>query len=223
MGNVAGMAMQFLISSLQGELFAEILSEWPPYVLHHGGQVEYRQQSYRFFHVPRHDILLFTGDYNPVTETTRLYTLCEQVLKVATELGAKRLFSIGAAHRDRVYLEPRIFVASNSPKLFEWLTSQNVAPLEGEGQITGFNGLIVGMAGQVGVESACLLGEIDDPRVIQPRTVKNLVSTLARILNLPPFDTSSLDEEEKRKRAAIGEIEYWRRLSRSLGESAGIA
>jgi proteasome assembly chaperone (PAC2) family protein len=223
MGNVAGMGMDFLISSLRGELFAEILSEWPPFISHRGGQVEYHQQTYKFFHVPHHDVILFTGDYNPVTESTRLYTLCEQVLAVVSDLGVKRLFSIGAAQREKVVFEPRVFVASNSRRLIDQLASQNVAQLEGDGQITGFNGLIIGLASQIGVESACLLGEIDNPRIIQPRTVKNIVSTLARILQIPPIDTSALDEEEKKKESAVNEMEYWRRLSRSVSDSAGIA
>jgi predicted ATP-grasp superfamily ATP-dependent carboligase len=49
------------------------------------------------------------------------------------------------------------------------LKKYGVTVLRGEGQITGFNGLILGLAKERGIDAMFILDEIDNPNMIQSK------------------------------------------------------
>src|SRR3989337_267140 len=118
---------------------------------------------------------------------------------MAGRMNVKRLFSIGAALRPTSSAEPKVFGAVNNEQILDDVKNHGLVMLEGEGQITGFNGLILGIAKEQGVDAVCILGEIDNPGVIQPKAAQNILQLLINMLNQKPFNMDELDEEEKRK------------------------
>lgn len=207
MGNVAGLCISTLVKGLNAELFAEIYAYWPPYVTYRDSIIEYKQSTYRFYTSSMDDLVIFGGDFNP-TDPRRLYEVCYEVVNMAQRLSVKRLYTVGAALRPSVGAEPRVYGAVNSTSLLDTLKEHNLLILEGEGQITGFNGLILGIAMERGLDAICILGEIDNPEMIQPRTAKRVLERLLDVSKIRTFDMSELDEEERRKRFMEEQLRY---------------
>jgi hypothetical protein len=221
MGNVAGIGLSYLIKKLNAKLFAEIYSYWPPFVSYKNGVVEYTQSTYKFHYLDNENLLIFSGDFNP-TDPRRLYEICYEVVRMAGRMNVRRLYSIGAALRPASSAEPKVFGAVNNEQILDDVKKQGVVMLEGEGQITGFNGLILGIAKEQGVDAVCILGEIDNPGVIQPKAAQNILKLLINMLNIKPFSMDELDEEEKRKQFMEQQMGYLERVM-ERGEPPGIA
>ncbi|HYY66036.1 MAG TPA: PAC2 family protein [Nitrososphaeraceae archaeon] len=224
MGNVAGIGISFLAKKLNAKLFAEIYSYWPPYVIYNDGVIDYSQASYKFYFVADHNIVIFTGDFSP-TDPRRLYEICYEVLKMAERMDVKILYSIGAALRQvnsSTSVKKVVYCAVNRPEILDAIKKSDVTVLQGEGQITGFNGLIIGLAKERGMDAMCLLGEIDNPNMIQPKAAQAILQILIKILGISSIDMSELEEEEKRKMFMEQQMNYLEKVVEH-GEPPGIA
>jgi uncharacterized protein len=223
MGNVAGIGVGYLAKKLQAKVFAEIYSYWPPNVTYKNGVIDYSQASYKFYSVDESNLIIFAGDFNPA-DPRRLYEICYEVLQMADRMDAKMLYSIGAALRQVASSETRVFAGANRHEILEMLPikESGATILQGEGQITGFNGLVLGLAKERGIDGVCLLGEIDNPNIIQPKAAQTILSVLTKILGLNDISMAELDEEEKRKKFMEQQMNY---LQNTLerGEPPGIA
>lgn len=208
MGNVAGLCLNFLVKKINTKIFAEIYSFWPPSVTYKKGIVNYVQSSYKFYENTEYNIIFFTGDFNP-SDPRRLYELCYEVLKIAEMFNVKILYSVGASLKPINTIEKLVYGAVNKPEMFNLLDKLNLQILEDEGQITGFNGLILGIAQEFNLDGICLLGEIDNPNVIQPKTSQAILKVLLKIINLSFIDLSELEEEEKRKKFMEKQMNYF--------------
>lgn len=207
MGNVAGIGVDFLVKKLKAKLFAELYAYWPPAVSYDAGLIKYDQSSYKFYYSKKENLIIFSGEFNP-SDPRRLYEICYEVIDMAKKLKVRTLFSIGAALRQPNPAEPKIFGATTSTKLLNQLKKQKMNLLDGKGQITGFNGLILGIAQEKNLDSICILGEIDNPNVIQPKTAQMILFSLLEFLEIPPFDMKELEEEEKRKKFMEQQMNY---------------
>jgi len=213
MGNVAGIGLDFLVKKLKTKLFAELYAFWPPAVSYEGGLVKYNQSSYKFHYSEKENLVIFSGEFNP-SDPRRLYEICYEAVDMAKKLKVGTLFSIGAALRQPSPTEPKIFGTTTSTKLLDLLKKQKITLLDGKGQITGFNGLILGIAKEKNIDSICILGEIDNPNVIQPKTAQMILSTLFELLKITPLDMKDLEEEEKRKKFMEQQMNYMDSLMR---------
>jgi hypothetical protein len=221
MGNVAGIGVGYMIKKLNTKLFAEIYSYWPPFVSYKNGVIEYNQSSYKFYYLEQENLLIFNGEFNP-TDPRRLYEICYEVVQMAERMKVKRLYTIGAALRQASSDEPKVFGAVNNEQLLEHVKNSGITMLEGEGQITGFNGLILGIAKERGLDATCILGEIDNPNIVQPKAAQNILKVLIDMLGIKPFNMSELDEEEKRKQFMEQQMTYLENVM-ERGEPPGIA
>lgn len=219
MGNVAGIGLAYLAKKLDARMFAELYSYWPPFVSYKDGIVDYKQASYRFYAVEASNLLIFAGDFNPA-DPRRLYEVCYEALDMAGRMNAKELYSIGAALRQAT--GDKVYAAANNPAMAAQLTKAGAEMLQGEGQISGFNGLIMGFAKERNLDAACLLGEIDNPNIIQPRAAQSILQVLLKVLNLPAFDMAQLDDEERRKKFMEQQVGYLEK-SMEKGGPPGIA
>ncbi len=213
MGNVAGIGMDFLVRKLKAKLFAEIYAYWPPAVSYNEGLLKYEQSSYKFHYSPKENLVLFSGEFNP-SDPRRLYELCYEVVGMAKKLKVSTLYSIGAALRQPAPTEPRLFGATSTQKNLELLKKEKLNLLAGKGQITGFNGLVLGIAKEKQLDSICILSEIDNPNIIQPKAAKFILDKLLHILQIKPLDTAELEEEEKRKQFMEQQMSYMSGLAR---------
>ncbi len=207
MGNVAGIGMDFLIKKLKAKLFAEIYAFWPPAISYENGLIGYDQSSYKFHYSQKENLILFSGEFNP-SDPRRLYELCYEVVGMAKKLRVNTMYSIGAALKQPTPSEPKVFATATSTKLLDILKKEKIQILPYKGQITGFNGLVLGIAKEKDLQSICILGEIDNPNVIQPKTTEIILAKLLQLLKIKPLDMKELEEEEKRKQFMGQKINY---------------
>ncbi|MDR4512386.1 MAG: PAC2 family protein [Nitrososphaeraceae archaeon] len=213
MGNVAGLCQKLLLDKIETKLFAEIFAFWPNFVTYKNGLINYTQSSYKFYANTKYNIIIFTGDFNP-SDPRRLYEICYEVVKIAKLFNVKTLYSFGASLKPVNTIEKVVYVAVNKINLIKSLENQKIQVLDDVGQITGFNGLILGIAQEHNLDGICILGEIDNPNVIQPKTAQEILKVLLRILNLSFIDLSDLDEEEKRKKFMEQQMNYFSNIIR---------
>ncbi|MDE1763080.1 MAG: PAC2 family protein [Thaumarchaeota archaeon] len=213
MGNVAGIGMDFLVKKLKAKLFAEIYAFWPPAVSYDQGLIKYEQSSYKFHYSQKENLVFFSGEFNP-SDPRRLYELCYEVVNMAKKLRVSTLYSIGAALRQPTPGEPKLFAVTTTSKHLGVLKKEKLELLNGKGQITGFNGLIMGIAKEKQLDSTCILSEIDNPDVIQPKSAQLVLEKLLQVLDLKPLDMKELEEEEKRKQFMEQQINYVNGLAR---------
>ena len=213
MGNVAGIGMEFLVKKLKAKLFAEIYAFWPPAVSYEQGLIKYDQSTYKFHYLQKENLVFFSGEFNP-SDPRRLYELCYEVVGMAKKLKVSTLYSIGAALRQPSPAEPKLFAATTTQKHLSLLKKKKLELLNTQGQITGFNGLVLGIAKEKHLDSICILGEIDNPNVIQPRSAQLILAKLLQVLDLGPLDMKELEDEEKRKQFMEQQMSYMSGLAK---------
>jgi len=168
-------------------------------------------RSHFYYKTTKHkDIIVFIGDEQPSAEGSKYaegqkaYQTANMVLDVAERFGCRRIYTSGAAVAlSHHTMKPRVWAVTSSPDLFKEVSSQNntifMSEVEGrnkQGNITGLNGLLLGVAKSRGFESICLMGEIPDyltgiPFPF-PLASKSVLEVLTSILGID-IDYSSLN------------------------------
>ncbi len=196
MGNVGGIAAAYLIEELRMEPIAEILDYMPPYVLHKNSLIEFERFSFKLYWGGR-DFAVFTGFYQP-QDPHILYELCNDLLDLAVNLGVRRIYTLGAAHTGISTPEPKVFYVVTDARLSDEIESYGAQQMRGEGYITGFNGLLLGLAAQRNIEGVCFLGEIERPDIAQPKASIEVLKRLSVALKIEPLDYTKLEEQAKK-------------------------
>jgi proteasome assembly chaperone (PAC2) family protein len=154
---------------------------------------------------------LFIGEEQPVeggrayAEGAKAYRMANLVLDVAIKFGCKRVYTSGAAvapiHHS---VKPKVWAVPNSKDLLgeiknigNTILMSEIEERGGQGNITGLNGLLLGVARKRGLDAICLMGEI--PVYLQsfpfpyPKASKSVLEALTAATGID-VETSSLDE-----------------------------
>ncbi|HJU58647.1 MAG TPA: PAC2 family protein [Nitrososphaeraceae archaeon] len=139
------------------------------------------------------DLLLLTGDSQPVVPGSE-YILSEQLLDLITKFKISNIFSLASYVTGTFVNEPKIFGTATNPDIVKSFRSFNISTLD-NGNITGMNGLILGLGKLRGIEGICLLGETSG-YVIDAKASKNLLEILNKVLGIK----INMDEMNKRSK-----------------------
>ena len=209
------------VDNLRQQIEAEELGEIEPWdyfypskviirasVLH---DLEFPTSKFYYKKLADRDLMLFIGEEQPsghgrmYAEGGKAYEMANQVLDVAEKFGCCRIYTSGAAvaltHHS---MRPRVWaVATDNKLLAEMKGHANtllMSEVEGRGDIgniTGLNGLLIGVAKKRGFEGVCLMGEIPDylSRVPfpYPKASQSVLEMFAVILGIS-VDMSALDD-----------------------------
>jgi proteasome assembly chaperone (PAC2) family protein len=151
------------------------------------------------------DILFFIGDQQPVGG--KEYQLSEALLNFAGSLGVKRVVTAAAMPTAiNHYQDSRVWVTATHKELLSELSPYCDRVLR-EGQISGMNGLLLGVAKQMGMEGFCLLGEIPfyTTEIENPKASKAVLDVLDKVLGLE----ISLGELEELANQTEKEIDHY--------------
>jgi hypothetical protein len=212
-GNVGIMAVDMLRRSIAAEELGEIESWeffYPRRVVIRDGELldlEFPANKFYFKKGEKRDLLFFIGEEQPsdrggvYAEGTMAYKMANLVLDVAQKFGCQRIYTSGAAvapihHTTR----SRVWVVPNSEHLLDEVKGyentvlmSEVEGRDGQGNITGLNGLLLGVAKKRGLEAICVMGEI--PIYIHgfpipyPKGSKAVLEVLSAALNITmPMD-----------------------------------
>ena len=220
-GNIGIIAVNTLKGVLRAEEFGEIESWdffYPKKVSIRDGlleDLEFPGNKFYYQRIEKRDLIFFIGEEQP-SEGGRMYAsgekayqLANLVLDVGLKFGCQRVYTSGACvspiHHQ---VKPRVCGVVSSEKLREEIKSyQNIILMselggrgEGEGIITGLNGLLLGVAKARGMEGICLMGEIPDwlsgASFPYPKASKSVLEVFAEILGVG-MDFSFLDKMER--------------------------
>ena len=94
-------------------------------------------------------MIIFTGDFNPA-DPSRLYEIAYEVIRMAEKLNINIIYSMGASSKQNMISTPinnPIYIVTNNRDILERTKEyNNLITYNGQGQILGFNGLILGLA-----------------------------------------------------------------------------
>lgn len=165
MGQVAISAGYYLISKLD----MHALAEFSPRELFDVDHVEVKQGLIKSGRLPRsrfflwrdprqeRDLVVFIGEAQPPIGR---YMFCRRMLDFAQQLGVQRVFTFAAMGTQmRPEHSSRVFAAATDEQTLEELKQLEIEVLQ-EGQIGGLNGVLLGVAAELGLRGGCLLGEI---------------------------------------------------------------
>jgi proteasome assembly chaperone (PAC2) family protein len=207
-GNIGIIAVDTLRNMLEAEELGEI-EPWdffyPRKVLIRNGELkdlEFPSSKFYFKRTGEKDLLFFIGEEQPAdggrtyAEGKKAYQMANLVLDVAQRFGCQRVYTSGAAvapihHTAR----PKVWAVPNNKGLIsEIKTYENTILMSeiegrgGQGNITGLNGLLLGVARKRGIEAICIMGEI--PVYLQgfpfpyPKASKSVLEVLTSALGI---------------------------------------
>ena len=179
-GNIGIIAVDILRRTMAAEEFGEI-EPWdlfyPRKVVIKDGELkdlEFPSNKFYFKRTEKKDVVFFIGEEQPsdgmkaYAEGTKAYRMANLVLDVALKFGCQRVYTSGAAvapihHTSR----SRVWVVPNREDLIDEVRSyentvlmSDIEGRDGQGNITGLNGLLLGVARKRGLEAMCMMGEV---------------------------------------------------------------
>ncbi|MHC1578237.1 MAG: PAC2 family protein [Dehalococcoidia bacterium] len=228
-GNIGIIAVDTLRGVLGAEEFGEI-EPWdffyPRRVLIRKGileHVEFPGSKFYFKRIDGKDVLFFIGEEQPTEQGTmyaeggKAYRMANLVVDVAEKFKCRRVYTSGAAvslvHHTT---KPRVWAVPNSESLISeirrygnTILMSDIEGRGGHGNITGLNGLLLGVAKKRGFEAICLMGEI--PVYLQglplsyPKASKSVLEVLTHSLGIGA-NLDSLDELDQKVQQKIEEF-----------------
>lgn len=212
MGHVAISAGYYLMAKLGMHLFAEFSAqdlfdvefvEVKNGLIHPG-----RLPRSRFFAwrdpSGRHDLIVFIGEAQPPTGK---FAFCRGLMEIAEQLGVTKVFTFAAMatpmHPAR---DSQVFAAAIDGETLDRLKELDLQILE-DGQISGQNGVMLGVAAERNLQGACLLGEM--PQIFAqlpfPKASRAVLEVFARIAEID-LDFSELNAQVQEVEAKLQEL-----------------
>ncbi|MCL0050967.1 PAC2 family protein [Dehalococcoidia bacterium] len=208
-GNIGLIAADTLRGALNAQLFAEV-EPWDFFYPHavsiRGGELkdlEFPACRFYFKRLGHKDLIFFVGEQQP-GGGRKGYEMASLVLDVASLQGCERIYTAAAAVAPIHHtMKPRVWVVPNTEELVSEvrrypniILMSDIEGRGGEGNITGLNGLLLGVARKRGLKGICLLGEmpvyISQFPTPYPEASKSILEVLSHNLGIR-IDLSTLE------------------------------
>jgi len=212
MGHVATSSGYYLLAKLGMQL----LAEFAPGALFDVEHVEVKDGLIRMGQLPRsrffswtdpqgrHDLIVFIGEAQPPSGK---HAFCRQVIEYARGLGVERVFTFAAmATAMHPEHDARVFGAATDDESLAELKRLDLQLLE-DGHIGGLNGVLLGVAAEIGLRGTCLLGEM--PHIFAqlpfPKAALAVLKVFTTIANIE-LDFSELSQQARLVDQELGKI-----------------
>jgi len=203
MGEVAYRSALFLKEVLGFKLFAKLEAQdffKPAAVFVEEGVIDTPKTPAGFFYYYQAknapEIILFLGEAQPPLEYAEALSLA--VINFVKSYKVKFVFTFAAKPEAIDHKSPsRVWAAATHKEEIENFKRFNVSALA-EGQISGLNGIILGVAKKMGLRGVCLLGEIPfyTVQVENPKAIASILEVFSKYLKLD-LNLSSIVERSK--------------------------
>lgn len=192
MGDVAIKAALYLKEKLAAEEFAEMGAGdffHPSGIWIDNGAIAIPQRPSGKFYFAKNktgsrDVVIFISDSQPFIE--KGYDYAHRIIDFAKSLKIKMVYTFAAMPLPIEHTQlPQVHAAATKKEILEELERLNLKMMLA-GQISGLNGLILGVAKENGLDGACLLGEIPlyTIQIENPLASKAVLSVLSQLLGL---------------------------------------
>jgi proteasome assembly chaperone (PAC2) family protein len=179
-GNIGVIAVDILRRAMASEELGEI-EPWdffyPRKVSIRDGELkelEFPSSKFYFKKTSKKDVVFFIAEEQPgdgvraYAEGAKAYRMADLVMDVALKFGCQRVYTSGAAvahihhtARSRVWVVPNSESLIDEIKRYEnTVLMSEIEGRDGQGNITGLNGLLLGVARKRGLEAICVMGEV---------------------------------------------------------------
>ncbi len=220
MGEVAFKAATYLVEKLKAEEFAQILPEEFFYFTGSNiqeGIVGLPELPYSKFYdwknpvakrsqkAEGNDLIIFISSAQP--DLAKAETYAKRIIHVARTFNVGMIVSFASMPQPIDHTqESRVWLASSSLEVKNNFKKYNFNALS-EGQVSGMNGLFLGLAKREGLKGFCLLGEIPlyTIQIENPKASQAVLDALGRILNLQ-IDFTALMEQAQIMEGEINKL-----------------
>jgi len=202
MGEVAFKAATHLVGQLKAEEFAQIPPEDFFYLtgsIVQEGILNVPEFPYSKFYFWKNkdgenDLIIFVSNAQP--DLAKADDYCRRIIYIAKSLKVKAIISFAAMPQAIDHTQqPKVWFTATSKEIINTLREYNLELLS-EGQISGMNGLFLGMAKKEGFNGFCLLGEIPlyTIQIENPKASYAVLEALGRILKIQIDSNVLIDE-----------------------------
>jgi uncharacterized protein len=150
------------------------------------------------------DLVVFIGEAQPPVGR---HAFCRRLIEYARELGVEKIFTF-AAMGTQMHPEhaARVFVAATDEATLAELKAHDVEVLA-EGQISGLNGVLLGVAAEMGLSGGCLLGEMTHlfAQVPFPAASLAVLQVFGKLAHID-IDLSELSDQAQQIGKQLGEV-----------------
>jgi proteasome assembly chaperone (PAC2) family protein len=192
MGDVALKAALYLKDKLQAVEFAALGAEeyfHPSGVWIDNSVINIPQYAVGKFYYYKNtatgpDVVIFISDAQPFIE--KGYEYAKEIVDFAAGLNVKVVYTFAAMPLPIEHTQmPQVHVAATRKEILDVFAKMD-AKLMPSGQISGLNGLVLGVAKEKGLDGACLLGEIPlyTIQIENPLASMVVLSVLTKALNI---------------------------------------
>jgi hypothetical protein len=234
MGEVAFKAAEYLIRELKAQEFARIIPDDFFYLsgsVISGGILEIPllpQGKFYYWKNPatkpvssgKNDLVIFLSNAQP--DLSKADSYAKIIIGLAKDLGVESVVSFASMPQATDHTQDSgVWFAATDQKIKESLKKYNFAALV-DGQISGMNGLFLGIAKRAGLKGFCLLGEIPlyTIQIENPKASAAVLTALSKISNIP-INVTSLKEQARAMENEINKLLEYLKLGNS-GVSAPI-
>jgi uncharacterized protein len=216
MGEVAFKAASFLIDKLKAEEFAEIQAQeffYQTESVVQNGVLSLPEMPFNKFYFTkikgaRNDLIIFLSDAQPDLAKAEEY--CNGIIELAKKYKVKSVVSFAAMPQPVDHSQqPNVWFTSTSSQLNDQLKKLDIQVLS-DGQISGLNGLFLGMAKRSGFDGFCLLGEIPlyTIQIDNPKASFAVLDALKKVLNLQLDLSDLLDQAHAMEEQINGLLDH---------------
>lgn len=228
MGEVAFKAASYLIEQLKAEEFASIQPEDFFYLT--GSLVqkgllstpELPQSKFYFWKnkAGKNDLIIFLSNAQP--DLARAESYSKQIIEVAKSFKIDTVVSFASMPQAIDHTQDSgVWFAATSTELSNNLKKFNLNVLN-EGQISGMNGLFLGIAKREGFKGFCLLGEISlyTIQIENPKASAAVLNILSKILDIK-IDLSGLMSQAQIMEGEINKLLDYLKLGSQVAGPIG--
>jgi predicted ATP-grasp superfamily ATP-dependent carboligase len=202
MGEVAFKAVTHLVDKLKAEEFAQIPPEDFFYltasVIQEGilnlPELPYSKFYYWKNNTGKRDLIIFMSNAQP--DLVKAQDYAQRIIHLAKSFKVKLVISFAAMPQPVDHTQgSNVWLATTSEELNNNLKKYNFTPLS-VGQISGMNGLFLGISKREGLQGYCLLGEIPlyTIQIENPKASYAVLEALSRMLEIKVDLTSLIDQ-----------------------------
>lgn len=164
-----------------------------------------------------HDLVVFIGEAQPPSKGD---AFCRQLIRRVSDMGVERAFTFAAmATQMRPDQESRVFGAAIDRLSLAELAALDLEILK-EGQISGLNGVLLGVASERRMTGGCLLGEMPQvfPQFPFPKASLAVLRAFTRLANFS-LDFSELEDQADEVERSLAKI--MERVEKSVEQQVG--
>lgn len=232
-GNVGKVAVDFIIEELKAKKLYGISSYTFPHsvFVNEDNLVELPsiEMYYKRFNGKGRDLLLLTGDVQPVDEVSS-YEFSEKMLDLLERFKGNELITLGGIGLADIPKKPKLYCTANSKKIIQKYKDKVVCEkLYGVvGPIVGVSGLLVGLASRRRIEAISFLAETyGHPVYLGVKGAREILKLLNKKLeldiNIGKFEkeVADLEEEVVKRTEELNEVYKQTAIKKLKGKIKG--